>query len=281
VRAEEAVVRSVVGALPPPSPRRPGRPRLRRRIRHRASRPQGGDLSARQFAVIAFVVWAGLLAVLDFTMGRLRHPGELLVQPIGRPEPPPAILPDNADLRRTTPPAPRMRNGRTTLPAARGPVTPATIALGSMIIPVVGVASEDLRDSFAEPRSGGRRHEAIDILAPRNTPILAAEDGTIVKLYESKAGGLTIYELEPSGNYELYYAHLESYAPGVHEGDAVRQGQVIGYVGTSGNAPKDVPHLHFSVIALGAERSWWKGTAVNPYPLLMRRSARVVTAASR
>jgi murein DD-endopeptidase MepM/ murein hydrolase activator NlpD len=148
-----------------------------------------------------------------------------------------------------------------------------------MIIPVVGVASDELHDSFAEPRSGGRRHEAIDILAPRNTPILAAQDGTIVKLFESKAGGLTIYELEPTGHYELYYAHLESYAPGVHEGDAVRQGQVIGYVGTSGNAPKDVPHLHFSVIALDADRSWWKGTPVDPYPLLMARGGRAVSAA--
>ena len=270
-------MKSVVGPLPPSSPR-PTRLRLRRRRRFSARARRGGDLSARQFAVIAFVVWAGLLAVLDFTMGRLRHPGELLVHPIGAPEPPHAILPDNTEVRRSAPPAPRVRGGRTMLPAARGPVAPAVVALGEMIIPVVGVASDDLRDSFSEPRSGGRRHEAIDILAPRNTPVVAAQDGTVVKLYESKQGGLSIYELEPSGHYELYYAHLESYAPGVHEGDAVRQGQVIGYVGTSGNAPKNVPHLHFSVIALGPERAWWKGTAVNPFPLLMHRDGHALAA---
>ena len=95
--------------------------------------------------------------------------------------------------------------------------------------------------------------------------------GRIAKLFDSKAGGLTIYQFDPTEGYALYYAHLESYAPGLDEGDRVRKGQVIGYVGTSGNAPKDVPHLHFAIFRVGPDKRWWQGDAINPYPLLARR----------
>jgi murein DD-endopeptidase MepM/ murein hydrolase activator NlpD len=263
-------MRSVVGALPPPSPRRPSRLRLRRRRPVHATTPPVVAMSARQFVVLAFCVWAALLAVLDYTMGRLRDPDARLVERLGRPEAPPVLLPRPRAGAPLPVPVPVQRGGRTLLPAARGGDPGAAAALSGILVPVAGVAREDLRDSFDEPRSGGRRHAALDILAPRNTPVLAAADGVVVKLFTSDAGGLTIYEVEPSGHYELYYAHLESYAPGVHEGDAVRQGQVIGYVGTSGNAPKDVPHLHFAIYRLGPDRRWWKGDALDPYPLLAR-----------
>jgi peptidoglycan LD-endopeptidase LytH len=138
----------------------------------------------------------------------------------------------------------------------------------SILVPVAGVKPEQLRDTFLQARSGGRRHDALDILAPRGTPVLAAVDGTIKKLFNSKAGGVTAYQFDVAEERVYYYAHLEGYAPGLHEGQFVRQGDVIGYVGTTGNAPATTPHLHFAIEVLTAEKVWWKGTAVNPYPLL-------------
>jgi murein DD-endopeptidase MepM/ murein hydrolase activator NlpD len=133
-------------------------------------------------------------------------------------------------------------------------------------LPIDGIKAESLKGGFAEGRTG-HPHEAVDMLSPRNTPVHAVADGTVAKLFVSKAGGNTIYQFDPSGRYAYYYAHLERYEAGIREGDAVRQGQVIGYVGTSGNAPPDTPHLHFAVFELGPERKWWKGKAVDPYPL--------------
>ena len=122
--------------------------------------------------------------------------------------------------------------------------------------------------TYHDARSGGREHEALDILAPRNTPVVAVEDGTIAKLFFSKAGGTTVYQYDPTREYCYYYAHLERYADGLKDGDAVHRGQVIGYVGTSGNAPKDTPHLHFAVFRLTAEKHWWEGTPIDPYDIL-------------
>src|SRR4029079_1891914 len=122
-----------------------------------------------------------------------------------------------------------------------------------------------LRDSFGEGRTDSRKHEAIDILAPRNTPIVAVEDGTVAKLFNSKAGGITVYQFDPTTTYVYYYAHLERYAAGLIEGARLRRGQVIGYVGTSGNAPKDTPHLHFAIFKLTEKKRWWEGAAIDPY----------------
>jgi peptidoglycan LD-endopeptidase LytH len=138
-----------------------------------------------------------------------------------------------------------------------------------LIIPVEGVKASDLRDTFHERRALGRTHEALDIMAPRQTPVRAADDGTIAKLFNSKGGGgLTIYEFDPSETYAYYYAHLDSYAPGIHEGQMVHRGETIGYVGSSGNASPDAPHLHFAIFRLTPEKKWWKGDPINPYPLL-------------
>ncbi len=135
-------------------------------------------------------------------------------------------------------------------------------------MPVEGVRREQLTRQFTDARSGNREHEALDILAPRNTPVHAVEDGTIAKLFLSKAGGNTIYQFDPSGRYCYYYAHLERYADGLREGDAVQRGQVIGFVGTSGNAPENTPHLHFAIFRLTPEKHWWEGTAIDPYEIL-------------
>jgi murein DD-endopeptidase MepM/ murein hydrolase activator NlpD len=145
------------------------------------------------------------------------------------------------------------------------PHSPAELAERDLEIPVEGVGADQLRRSFDEARGATRRHEAIDILAPRNTPVRAVEDGVIARLFQSKAGGMTIYQFDPTEQYCYYYAHLERYADGLREGARVRKGQVIGYVGTSGNAPKDTPHLHFAVFRLTAEKRWWEGTPIDPY----------------
>ena len=133
--------------------------------------------------------------------------------------------------------------------------------------PVRGMDDDDLRDTFADAR-GKRAHEAIDIMAPRHTPVVAVEDGVIAKVFNSKGGGLTIYQFDPTSTYCYYYAHLERYADGIQEGVRVRRGQVIGYVGSSGNAPPNAPHLHFAIFRLTSERQWSKGEPINPYPVL-------------
>jgi peptidoglycan LD-endopeptidase LytH len=132
-------------------------------------------------------------------------------------------------------------------------------------MPIDGESIESLKGGFAETRGGSRPHEAVDMLAPRNTPVHAVENGTIAKLFTSKAGGLTVYQFDPSGHLCYYYAHLERYADGLKDGQVVSQGDVIGYVGTSGNAPPNTPHLHFAVFELNADKHWWQGRPLDPY----------------
>lgn len=134
--------------------------------------------------------------------------------------------------------------------------------------PVEGVAPESLIDSFADPRGDGTRlHRAVDIMAPRRTPVRAVEGGTVARLDRSAAGGISVYQLDPGERYCYYYAHLDGYAPGLTEGARVERGQLLGYVGTTGNAPPSTPHLHFAVYRLSETKQWWAGTALNPYPV--------------
>ncbi|MEO7057272.1 MAG: M23 family metallopeptidase [Caldimonas sp.] len=139
--------------------------------------------------------------------------------------------------------------------------------LPPLLVPVDGVRAEALRDTFADGRPG-HRHEAIDIAAPRGTRVLAASDGTVARLFTSVPGGTTLYQYDADRRFCLYYAHLERYADGVREGMVVRRGDVIGYVGSSGNANPAAPHLHFAAFRLGPGKEWWKGVAVNPFPAL-------------
>jgi murein DD-endopeptidase MepM/ murein hydrolase activator NlpD len=134
-------------------------------------------------------------------------------------------------------------------------------------VPVPGVHVDQLSSQFTDARDG-RRHEALDIAAPRNTPVVAVEDGRIARLFLSKAGGITIYQFDPTERYCYYYAHLERYADGLREGQTVRRGETIGFVGTSGNAPKNTPHLHFAVFRLTPDKHWWEGTPIDPYQVL-------------
>jgi murein DD-endopeptidase MepM/ murein hydrolase activator NlpD len=148
------------------------------------------------------------------------------------------------------------------------PDSPKELADRDLAIPVVGVRAEQLTRQFSAKRGTTRLHQAIDILAPRDTPVVAVEDGTIARLFLSKAGGITIYQFDPTERYCYYYAHLERYAAGLQEGQSVRTGQVIGYVGTSGNAPEGTPHLHFAVFRLTGQKRWWEGTPIDPYDVL-------------
>ena len=217
------------------------------------------------WAVLSFILvlwWAGARAI-DWV-----RPDGVRVG-MGRPRPL-ATAPDSskAEPVDVVKPEPVMSRAET------GPTLSATtIVTGSdldalrsrsLIIPVRGLDADDLMSSFDDAR-GSRRHEAIDILAPRGTDVVAVDDGKVAKIFTSRAGGLTVYQFDPSETFVYYYAHLDKYAPDLEEGVMLRKGDLIGWVGTSGNAPENTPHLHFAISKLDADRRWWGGTALDPY----------------
>ena len=138
-----------------------------------------------------------------------------------------------------------------------------------MLIPVAGVAMNQLRDTFDEGRDGGRVHRALDILAPRGTPILSADSGRILRISSNTLGGNIIYATDPLGRVVYYYAHLDAYQPGLTAGAMVARGDTLGFVGTTGNAPKDTPHLHFQVMRMPSDGKYWDGEPINPFPLIL------------
>ncbi len=158
---------------------------------------------------------------------------------------------------------------------AQGPAGDSSATLASMrlLIPVQGITPEQLQDTFKDSRSEGRVHDAIDIIAPRGTPVVAATDGRVVKLFQSDKGGITFYQLASADeHYVLYYAHLERYADGLAEGHFARRGETLGYVGDTGNATPGNTHLHFQIYRVEDPKRFWTGENLNPYPLL--RAAR-------
>lgn len=144
------------------------------------------------------------------------------------------------------------------------------LAQRPLLLPVVGVEPSALTDQYALARGSQRVHEAIDIMAAKGTPVVAADDGRVTKLFTSKPGGLTVYQYDPASQLAYYYAHLDRYAEDLKEGMQVRRGDLIGYVGATGNANPQAPHLHFAVFRLGQPPKWWEGAPVNPYPALSR-----------
>ncbi|TWI69951.1 peptidase M23-like protein [Pseudoduganella lurida] len=215
--------------------------------------------------VVAAVLWLGRGVPEAGTAapGPAVTPAPAAAPPAAAPAPAPAAgvpLP-SSELPEVVPPA---------------PVSPATTsvdidvkpAIGPLLLPVAGVSAKELTNTFEQPRGTERRHEALDIPAPKGTPVYATADGKIVKLFNSKPGGITIYQFDPSEKYAYYYAHLDGYAPDLKEGQQVRRGQMIGYVGVTGNSDPNVPHLHFAIFELNADKKWWEGTPVNPYPYL-------------
>jgi len=184
---------------------------------------------------------------------------------------------------RTTPPLPAVDLPPsapiaigTPLPPTESPTStpePANfVGRVTLIVPVAGVRPDQLRDTYSDARSEGRTHDAIDIIAPAETPVIAAADGKIIKLFQSERGGTTIYQLSADQQFVYYYAHLSHYADGLTAGRDVRQGEVIAYVGDTGNAGAGNYHLHFSIAIVSDPKRYWEGTNINPYPLLQNRA---------
>ena len=156
-------------------------------------------------------------------------------------------------------------------PAVAAAVSDADLAYlrgRALLMPVAGARAARVPPSFTEPRPGGRTHEAVDILAPRGTPVLAAAEGRVWKIRSNALGGLTVYATDPLERFVYYYAHLDNYQPGLFEGQPLFPGDTLGYVGTTGNAPPDVPHLHFQIARVARDGQWWGGTPVDPLPYL-------------
>ena len=222
--------------------------------------------------------WLVYAAAGGFVLGMVVMAALFAIFPMG-----PLTFADSATEAATRPESPvtTVRPSAREVPAAVAPPAQTVAAVPAMSadpfetlrerrleLPVQGAKREDLRDMFDEERGTGRKHEAIDMLAPRHTPVVAVEDGTIARLFLSDAGGITVYQFDPTSTFCYYYAHLQGYVEGLKEGDRVKRGDVIGYVGTTGNAPKDTPHLHFAIFQLTDKKQWWQGTPIDPYKVL-------------
>jgi peptidoglycan LD-endopeptidase LytH len=224
-------------------------------------------VSSLKLRIILSVVWLVVLAVVSLAINyrsRAIDPGAIppVSAPIATTAPAETTSPAEIPTPAETPTA--EADPFPTTPSA----PPSFVGQLNLIIPVSGVRPEQLIDTFADSRSEGRLHDAIDIPAPAETPVLAAADGKILKLFQSERGGTTIYQLGPNEELVFYYAHLSRYADGLAEGNVVRQGDVIAYVGDTGNAGPGNYHLHFSIAAVSDPKRYWEGTNINPYPLL-------------
>jgi murein DD-endopeptidase MepM/ murein hydrolase activator NlpD len=217
---------------------------------------------------------AGLLtvSVLLWATGRIPQPAEPrhIEQPQanGQAENRPGKLPEPHSFDLTIPEISSADRSLDPRPSEAMKLTEAESPRG-IGLPIAGLTRTDLRDTFQEGRGEGRSHEAVDIMAPRGTPVLAVVEGNVAKIFTSKQGGLTVYQFDNEKQYSYYYAHLDRYAAGLQEGMLLRRGDVLGYVGSSGNADPSAPHLHFSIFRLGADKKWWEGEPINPYPLLI------------
>jgi murein DD-endopeptidase MepM/ murein hydrolase activator NlpD len=185
--------------------------------------------------------------------------------------PPPVPAPPDVSPTPEAAASPTATTTTTPPPAASGAHATDSANAGELLIPVAGIRPEQLQDTYTQSRSEGRTHNAIDIMAARNTPVLAATDGQIIRLFQSERGGITIYQLGTDNRTVYYYAHLERYADGLTENRFARRGEIIGYVGDSGNAGRDNCHLHFSIWLVTDPKRFWDGENINPYPLLTKR----------
>ncbi len=209
--------------------------------------------------VLICVIWIVIIGLVWLALTQRPLPQQPLqtqITPIELPTPEPAATP--------------VATAAIPEPAPTPATEPTANFVGQveLIIPVAGVRADQLLDTYDDARSEGRLHDAIDIMAPAGTPVLAATSGKILRLFQSDKGGITIYQLSADEKTVYYYAHLQGYAPGLSEGNVVRQGDVIAYVGDTGNAGVGNYHLHFSIAAVSDPKRYWEGTNINPYPLL-------------
>jgi len=241
-------------------------------------------ISARVRVFLALLLGIGLLVVIvAFLQRRSGHyrssndppPNPVSTSPANpgnpSPEPSPLLVPESSPVSTSPLPEPYLDSPT----PAQSNVTPSPlipppgfVGTVKLIVPVAGVQRNQLLDTFTDSRSEGRVHDAIDIPAAQGTPVIAAADGQIIKLFQSERGGTTIYQLSTDKKLIYYYAHLQRYADGLTEGKFVRQGEVIGYVGDTGNAGTGNYHLHFSIAVVSDPKRYWEGTNINPYPLL-------------
>ena len=216
------------------------------------------------YGFVGFVTGVGALGLLMWTF-----PGGVLAPIVRSPSPSPPPESTTVEIRPADtehpPPVDKPSDPHGVDMISADPLS--DLRSRRLLLPLAVVTEKDLQDTFHDRRGANREHEALDILAPRNTPIRAVEDGTIAKLFTSKAGGITIYQFDPAETYVYYYAHLERYAPGLAEGAAVTRGQHLGDVGTTGNAPPNTPHLHFAVFKLSTDKRWWEGTPIDPFEI--------------
>ena len=217
--------------------------------------------------LLGLLALLGTVGALVVWLGRIPRNGRREVLTLSKPSP----APDNSGTVISTPTQPTPdASTPLQIPASPALPTPEGALPSNLIVPVAGVRPDQLRDTFSESRSEGRVHDAIDIAAPLGTPVLAAADGTIIKLFHSERGGTTIYQLSTDQKFIYYYAHLDRYSESLTEGHLARQGETIAYVGDSGNAGAGNYHLHFSIALVSDPKHYWEGVNINPYPLLRR-----------
>jgi len=194
----------------------------------------------------------------------------LLVTACSRPVlyyPAPEVPPPVAEARPTLAGSPRVP--AVTLPADAGSMTDAEYLFARhLMVPVAGADMSKVEDTFLDGRDGERVHHAIDILAPRGTPILSADDGKILRMSTNTLGGITMYTVDPENRLVYYYAHMDHYNDAMSPGRAIVRGDTLGYVGTTGNAPKDTPHLHFQIMRWPADGKYWNGEPIDPFEFL-------------
>ena len=234
----------------------------------------------RQLAVfvLGFAAGMAVLALVLLASGNVYRPVAAKASPRAAPAvvftpapaspaaPAPAKLPPPPAEQQLPPPPPLTPPATTPSPV---PPHPPQKRL-ALAMPIAGIDPAELTDTFNDSREG-RPHEALDIMALRGTPVMAVDEGNVAKLFTSQRGGLTVYQFNDARDLCYYYAHLERYAKGLQEGTLLRRGDVLGYVDSTGDASPGAPHLHFAVFRLGPEREWWKGTAIDPLPLLQGR----------
>src|SRR4030095_7895436 len=225
--------------------------------------------SPRWRTFIVLVIFLGACIATVWFVSRWRKVNRAIVSRIESPQSSPAASPEVPVSIESPTPSPSVATSPSPAETSPSP-TPQSGFVGTLhlIIPVAGVTKDQLIDTFTDARSEGRVHDAIDIPAPQGTPVLAAADGEIIKLFQSDKGGTTIYQLSADKKLIFYYAHLQGYRDGLSEGQFVRQGEVIGFVGHTGNAGPGNYHLHFSIAIANDPKRYWEGTNINPYPLL-------------
>jgi murein DD-endopeptidase MepM/ murein hydrolase activator NlpD len=228
-------------------------------------------IAALAFAALAALIW--YLSYAYWSQPATKLPPPRAVETVGpppatdtpTPDATPEPTPSAAPFGTPAPPAPA-----TPAPSPQALMQPPVVAPSGLVIPVAGVRPEQLQDTFNDARSEGRRHDAIDIIAPRGTPVLAAADGRVIKLFQSDKGGVTLYQLGTDERTVYYYAHLERYADGLSEGHVARRGETIAYVGDTGNVTPGNYHLHFQIYTVADPKKFYSGNNLNPYDLLRK-----------